>query len=340
MANRDGDEDRQTLLPRGHGNSRYGSVDTVPASPSMLIENREEEEEEELNNSDKASVQSGSAGADKSGGCCSAVQGRDSYHRRLLIFDVLVIFLGVVTSGILFLELNMAHGQCIIGMPLYEGGLLTRGVKRFWCRCPLYTIMLTSTIPWISIMVNWVSDLFSKKCAFGKWLKWQAIITCLAAGCSLAAGITSAWGFGNWCASVIHNVESDDMFTVTVVPPSNRVCYSAAAAFDLKFNDQFVKLTHTFWYTLGIMILQLLLLVCWSGTCYYSVRMWARLPKDSFFAQMLLPPGISPRDRSGGRVNGGHQFNQAGNLVTDQMTTAPTNAGPEDGPSENHAHVA
>jgi len=124
MANRDGDEDRQTLLPRGHGNSRYGSVDTVPASPSMLIENREEEEEEELNNSDKASVQSGSAGADKSGGCCSAVQGRDSYHRRLLIFDVLVIFLGVVTSGILFLELNMAHGQCIIGMPLYEGGLL------------------------------------------------------------------------------------------------------------------------------------------------------------------------------------------------------------------------
>lgn len=84
-------------------------------------------------------------------------------------------------------------------------------------------------------------------------------------------------------------------------------------------------------------ILQLLLILCWAGSCYYSVRMWARLPKDSFFAQMLLPPGISPRDRSGGRVN---QFNQAGNIVTDQMTTAPTNVGPEDGSGENHAHTA
>lgn len=89
-----------------------------------------------------------------------------------------------------------------------------------------------------------------------------------------------------------------------------------------------------------LQILQLLLIVCWAGSCYYSVRMWARLPKDSFFAQMLLPPGISPRDRSGGRGNGGHQFNQAGNIVTDQMTTAPANIGPEDGPAENHAHVA
>lgn len=119
---------RQMLLVNsnaGSGSSRYGSIDfnDVPASPSRPLENRDEEddEEEEVDNSDEASVKS--ANAAKSG-CCSAVQGRDSYHRRLLIFDVLVIFLGVITSGILFLELKLAYGQCIIGMPLYEGGLL------------------------------------------------------------------------------------------------------------------------------------------------------------------------------------------------------------------------
>lgn len=342
MANREEDEDRKTLLGNtnaGTRSSRYGSVDnSVPPSPVEDREEEDDEDEEEVDNSDGTSIKSGSGIADKSG-CCSAVQGRDSYHRRLLVFDVLVIFLGVVTSGILFLELKLAYGQCIIGMPLYEGGLLTRGVRRFWCRCPLYTIMLTSTVPWVSIMVNWVSDLFSKKCAFGKWLKWQAIITCGGASCALAAGITSAWGFGNWCQSVIHSMESDDMYTPAVTPASkaHRVCYTAATMFDSKFNDEFVKLKHTFWFTLGIMILQLLLIVCWAGSCYYSVRMWTRLPKDSFFAQMLLPPGISPRDRSGGRMN---PFNQAGNIVTDQMTTAPANIGPEDGSGENHAHVA
>jgi hypothetical protein len=349
MADREESEDRELLLRRknaGKGRSRYGSVDNarinnVPAENNCGEEDDDEEEEEELDNSDQTSIKSGSGKAANSG-CCSAVHGRDSYHRRLLVFDILVICLGVVTSGILFLELKLAYGQCIIGMPLYEGGLLTRGVKRFWCRCPLYTIMLTSTVPWVSIMVNWVSDLFSKKCAFGKWLKWQAIITCLGAGCALAAAITSVWGFGNWCTRVIHSMDSDDMYTTTVAPASNahRVCYSAAKMFDSKFSDEFVKLKHTFWFTLGIMILQLLLIVCWAGSCYYSVRMWARLPKDSFFAQMLLPPGISPRDRSGGRRNGGQQFNEAGSIVTDQMTTAPTNVRPEDGSAEIHARVA
>lgn len=31
-------------------------------------------------------------------------------------------------------------------------------------------------------------------------------------------------------------------------------CYSAAVAFDTRFHDEFVKLKHTFWFSLGITV--------------------------------------------------------------------------------------